>query len=101
MVGTNNTQVNGQSLTVNMAIPQTFNQLTLDTGSSVPTQWPRGYTITTSNDGTNFGAAIPTTSGASGQLTVISFATQVARYVRITLSGLSPSPFNMPWASRS
>ena len=98
VVGTNNTQVNGQSLTVNMAIPQTFNQLTLDTGSSVPTQFPRGYTITTSNDGTNFSAAIPTTAGATGQLTVINFATQVARYVRITLSGLNPSPFNTPWA---
>ena len=45
-----------------MAIPQTFNQLTLDTGSSVATQFPRGYTVTTSNDGTNFGAAIATGS---------------------------------------
>ena len=95
-VGTTNTQVNGQFLTIDMGVPQTFSQITLDTGSAVPTQFPRGYNVTTSNDNMTFGPVIASGAG-NGRFTNINFPTQQARYVKITLA-LNPSPVNTPWA---
>jgi RHS repeat-associated protein len=93
----NNTQVNGQWLQVDMGSPQTFNQITLDTGSTTATQFPRGFMVTTSNDGTTFGPSIANGAG-TGRFSNINFPTQLARFVRITLSLSNPSTVATPWA---
>lgn len=91
------TQVNGQWLQIDMASPRTFNQIVLDTGSTVTTQFPRGFNVTTSNDGSSFGPSIANGAG-TGRFTVINFVTQQARYVRITLALSNPSTVSTPWS---
>src|SRR4029079_6542715 len=41
-----------QTFTVDMGVAQVFNQLTLDAGTT-PNNFPRGYSLSVSNDGTN------------------------------------------------
>jgi beta-glucosidase len=59
-------------------------RLFLDCGGSTA-DYPRGYQVYLSEDGTNWGAPVATGSGAT--VTTISFAAHAARYVRITQTG--------------
>jgi glucosylceramidase len=78
-------QANGQWFRVDMASTKTFNQIVLDSGTSTG-DYPRGYQVFVSNDGTNWGSAIATGSG-TGQVVTITFATQSARYIKVVQTG--------------
>ena len=71
-------QANGQTFQVDMVTTQTFNQLTLDAGTST-NSFPRGYAVSVSNDGTNWGTPVATGTGSS-QVVTINFLTKTARW---------------------
>jgi len=71
----------GQAFTVDMLVLRTFNQITLDAGTT-SNNYPRGYSVSVSNDGVTFSPAVAAGTGAA--LTTINLPTQTARYIRIT-----------------
>jgi hypothetical protein len=83
------TQVNGQWFQVDMRAAQTFRQLTLDATGSAG-DYPRGYQVFVSNDGSTWGSPVATGAGTAG-VTTVSFATRSARYVRIVQTGSASS----------
>ncbi|HXI55623.1 MAG TPA: discoidin domain-containing protein, partial [Polyangia bacterium] len=78
-------QTNGQMFQVDMQTAQTFSQLTLDAGTSTG-DFPRGYQVFVSNDGTSWGSAIATGNGST-QLVTITFTARSARFVRVVQTG--------------
>jgi glucosylceramidase len=78
-------QVNGQWFQVDMGAVRTFNRIVLDAGASTG-DYPRGYQVFVSNDGTNWGSAIASGTGTTQSIS-ITFATQSARYLRIVQTG--------------
>lgn len=80
-------QTNGQWFQVDMRTPQIFNRVVIDAGGSIG-DYPRGYELYVSNDGTNWGSPVATGTG-SAQLIVVDFPTQAARYIRVVQRGSS------------
>src|SRR5258706_2372171 len=78
-------QANCQWFQVDMLSGKTFNQLTLDAGTSTG-DYPRGYQAFVSSDGTNWGSAVASGTG-SAQLVTVTFAVQTARYIRVVQTG--------------
>lgn len=78
-------QANGQWFQVDMGATNTFYQLVLDAGSST-SDYPRGYRVNVSNDGSNWGNPVATGAGTSA-VTTITLATNSARYIRVTQTG--------------
>ncbi|MFC1413949.1 discoidin domain-containing protein [Streptacidiphilus sp. N1-1] len=87
-------QVSGQWFQLDLGSAKTFNQLVLDTGAASAGDYPRGYTVQTSSDGSTWGSAIATGAG-SGQVTTITFPSTTARYLRVTQTGSSGSWFSV------
>ena len=81
-------QVDGQWFQVDMQVPQTFDQIELNTSSS-PGDYPRGYKVEVSNDGVNWGSSV-TNGNGSGSVVKINFPTQTARFIRVTQTGSVP-----------
>ncbi len=81
------TQYPGQWFQIDMKKAQHFDSIVLDNSWAL---WdsPDKYSVSVSNDGTNWGEPIATGSGQLG-ITTISFASQDARYIRITQLGTS------------
>jgi len=79
----------GMSFQVNMGKTQNFSSIALDCGASGG-DYPRGYQVFVSQDGTSWGNAIASGQG-SGDYTVISFSKQSARYVKVVLTASSGS----------
>lgn len=82
---TGTAQVNGQWFQVDMLSAKTFNQISLDAGSSTG-DYPRGYAVYVSNDGVNWGSPVASGTGST-QLINITFAMQTARYIKIVQTG--------------
>jgi glucosylceramidase len=81
-------QTPGQWLQVDLGATKTIRRVVLDTGAGRD-DYPRGYTLETSTDGTTW---TPAASGAgSGQLTTIDIPATSARYIRVTQTGSSGS----------
>jgi hypothetical protein len=78
-------QVNGQWFQVDMDSTNTIYRLVLDAASS-SSDYPRGYQVNLSSDGTTWGNPVATGAGSSA-VTTISFPTNTARYVRVTQTG--------------
>jgi glucosylceramidase len=91
-------QTSGQWFQLDLGSAKTFNQLVLDTGSASTGDYPRGYSVQTSSDGSTWSSAVATGAG-SGQLTTISFPSTTARYVRVTQTGSSGSWFSVAEAN--
>ena len=81
------TQYPGQWFQVDMKQPQTFDKVVLDNTWAL---WdsPHRYSLSVSQDGTQWGDPIATGSGQLG-ITTITFPPQTARYIRITQTGTS------------
>ncbi|MDQ2903005.1 MAG: discoidin domain-containing protein [Chloroflexota bacterium] len=79
----------GTTFQVDMGKVQSFSSIALDCGSSGG-DYPRGYQVFVSNDGTTWGNPIASGQGSSGY-TVIPFAKQSARYVKVVLTASSGS----------
>jgi hypothetical protein len=79
------TQYAGQWFQVDMKQERTFYKIVLDNTWAL---WdsPDKYSVSVSNDGTNWGNPIATGSGQLG-ITSITFPAQTARYIRITQTG--------------
>jgi hypothetical protein len=67
-----------------MGSAYSFSSITLDT-STHSGDYPHGYQVFVSNDGSNWGNAIASGNG-SGQLVTIPFATQSARFIKVVLT---------------
>ena len=65
--------------------PRNFDKIVLDNTWAC---WdsPGGYSVSVSNDGTNWGTPVATGAGQLG-MTTITFPEQTARYIRITQTG--------------
>ena len=70
-----------------MGSQQTLNQLILD-GGAWAGDYPRGYSISVSNDGVNWGTPVATGNPTGGNPITITFAAQTARYIKITQTGV-------------
>ncbi len=81
-------QAAGQQLTVNLGVPQSIDELQLQSPNS-PNDYARGFTVSTSVDGTNWTPEV-TCAGTSTPETVSFPATQ-AQYVQITLTAGDPT----------
>ncbi len=79
-------QSNGMWFQIDMGSTQSFNKIVLDVTNS-PNDYPVGYQVYVSNDGSNWGNAI--TSGSGSTITTITFGTQSARYIKIVQTGSS------------
>jgi sialate O-acetylesterase len=80
-------QANGQWFQVDMGSTNTFSQIVLDAANSSG-DYPRGYQVNLSNDGSNWGTPVTTGAGSSA-VTTISFSLQTARFIRVTQTGTS------------
>jgi hypothetical protein len=72
---------------IDMGSMQSFSQITLDLNGQANDS-AVSYSVTVSNDGTNWGSPIAMGTGGVALIT-ITFAQQTARYVRITQTGTS------------
>jgi glucosylceramidase len=85
---TGTAQAPGQFLQVDFGAALPARRVVFDTGVSVG-DYPRGYTVTTSRDGTHWTTVA---SGAgSGQFTTVDLMGAPVRYVRATLTAAAPS----------
>jgi endoglucanase Acf2 len=80
-------QVAGQWIVIDLQQVRTFDTVNLNAGNA--NDYPHGYRVLVSNDGVNWNPV--TTGGGAGQSTVINFARQNARYLRIEQTGTSSS----------
>jgi hypothetical protein len=74
-------QVPGQWFAVDMGSTNILNAIVLDCGPSTG-DYPRGYQVFLSKDGSNWGT--PVVAGSGAVVTTISFPAQAARYIRVT-----------------
>ena len=81
-------QTPGQWFQVDMGVTNLCNTIVMDCGGST-TDYPRGYLVYVSLDGTKWGNAVATGTGTV--VTRVSFATQPARFIRVTQTGSSGS----------
>ena len=79
-------QTNGQWYQLDFGQTQTFNRLLLDAGTSTG-DYPRGYQVQVSSDGTSW-TTVATGTGTS-QAVLVQFPVQVARYLKIIQTGTS------------
>jgi len=73
----------GHYYQVDMGEPQHFNCIMLNCGRN-PNDYPRGYEVNVSSDGLDWGK--PIAAGRGSPITLISFPSQAARFVRVTLT---------------
>lgn len=89
-------QAAGQSVTLDMGARTAIEQLTLDSGTiesgASSNDWPRGYEVTVSDDGTSWSAPIATGRGTK-RFTNIAFPTVDTRFVRVTLTAAAPAAY--------
>ncbi|HEY5583698.1 MAG TPA: RICIN domain-containing protein [Ruminiclostridium sp.] len=80
-------QANGQWFTIDMGSTKYITRILLN---SVNGDYPRGYQIYVSNDGTNWGSAIASGAGTSDDLDLVFddiYSCQTARYIKIVQTG--------------
>lgn len=81
-------QTPGQYLQVDLGHRQHVAQVVLDTGAGTG-DYPRGYTVTASTDGTRWTAVA--FGAGTGQLTTVALSGAPVRYVRVTLTASNGS----------
>jgi glucosylceramidase len=82
-------QASGHYLQVDFGKQIPARQVVFDTGASTG-DYPRGYAVEVSTDGTNWTTAVAAGTG-TGQFTTVSLDGAPIRYVRMTLTGSSGS----------
>ncbi|MFE9425899.1 glycoside hydrolase family 3 C-terminal domain-containing protein [Kitasatospora sp. NPDC006697] len=81
--------VPGQTVTVDMGAVHTVDGIALDAAGSA-SDYPRGYQVALSTDGSAWSAPVATGSGTAALVTA-GFPSQSARYIRVTQTGSSSS----------
>src|SRR6266850_5720192 len=84
-------QANGQFFQIDLGTAQSFNGIAMNAGMN---EFPRGYQVYVSNDGTNWGSAIAAGAGGS-QSTNVNFTSQVARYLRVVQTGNASASWSL------
>jgi hypothetical protein len=82
---TGNAMTSGMFFQVDMGANQTFDEIALDAAGNT-NDYPRGYQIFVSTDGTNFGNAIASGTGLSA-LIAVKFPAQNARFIKVVQTG--------------
>ncbi|WP_371477330.1 glycoside hydrolase family 3 C-terminal domain-containing protein [Kitasatospora sp. NBC_00315] len=80
---------NGQSITVDMGATHSIDQIGLDAGTSAG-DYPRGYQVQLSTDGTTWTSPVATGTGTTALVTA-SFPAQNARWIKVTQTGTNSS----------
>ncbi|MCW2502579.1 MAG: hypothetical protein JWO79_863 [Actinomycetia bacterium] len=80
----------GQWVQLDLGRSLAIRHVVLNAGAASPGDYPRGYTVSLSADGVTWGAPVATGAGTE-QVTRATFATQTARYVRITETAAAPN----------
>ncbi|HEY5583696.1 MAG TPA: RICIN domain-containing protein [Ruminiclostridium sp.] len=83
-------QTNGQSFTIDMGSSQYITRLLLNSSNG---DYPRGYQVFVSNDGTNWGSAVASGVGKSDDIDIIfdiSCSSPNGRYIKIVQTGSDP-----------
>jgi uncharacterized protein (DUF608 family) len=85
-------QAVGDWIMIDMLQNQTFNKITF---LNKPTDYPNGYDVFVSTDGTNFGKSIASGVGSanSTNTTEITFDSQTARYIKLVLTKSDPKHY--------
>jgi glucosylceramidase len=78
----------GQWVQVDLGGPQKVRRVVLDTGVDVG-DFPRGYALSTSKDGSHWNEPVATGAG-QGQLTTIDIAATGARFLRVVQTATAP-----------
>lgn len=86
-------QANGQWFQVNLGTKQVFDRVSFETRTDQRWDYPRGYQIQVSNDGSTWTTA--TTGEGWGWKQAIAFVPQYAQYLRITQTGSGPDWWSM------
>ena len=86
-------QANGQTFTIDMLSPQLADQLVLSSDGAT-SDYPRGYQVFASNDGTTWGTAIASGAGSSS-LVSIAFPILTTRYLQVVQTGSSSSSWSI------
>jgi glucosylceramidase len=82
-------QAPGQYLQVDFGRPVKARQVVFDTGVSL-TDYPRGYSVEVSTDGTHWITAVPNAAG-TGEFTTVNLNGRPIQYVRLTLTTADPN----------
>ncbi|THF82736.1 discoidin domain-containing protein [Cohnella fermenti] len=80
-------QASGQWFQVNMGSKKVFDQISLETDATNTGDYPVGYQVQVSNDGSSWTTVA--TGAGFGHKMVIPLATQFAQYIRVTQTGSS------------
>jgi beta-glucosidase len=78
-------QAAGQWFELDMGKPQTFREITVDSGARDPNDYMYGYQIVVSMDGMTWGSPIASGIGTATVVTA-DFAPVTARYIQIVLT---------------
>jgi glucosylceramidase len=81
-------QAPGQYLQADFGKPIPARQAVFDTGAST-SDYPRGYTVTTSQDGVSWRTAVASAQG-TGQFSTVDLSGAPIRFIRITLAAADP-----------
>lgn len=86
-------QTNGQYFTLNLGATSTFDKIVLDNGTN-KNDYPRGYEVYVSNDGTNWGTKIASgTPATESKVVEIVFPSQTAKFIKIVQTGSDSSKY--------
>jgi len=88
---TTSIQANGNFFQVDLGAQRTFTEIRMDT-TTTATDFPRSFNVGVSNDGSTF-TTVASAMGTSAVVTV-AFASQTARYIRVTLANLPAGQTN-------
>ena len=84
-------QTSGQSFQVDLGSARSFSRIVMDSAAG---EFPRGYEVYVSNDGTNWGRPIAKGTGTS-QSIAVRFPSQVARYIRVVQTGNATNAWSL------
>ena len=83
-------QAPGQTFTVDLGSTKPINKLLIDAGPTSASDYPRGYEVLTSNDGSSW-TKVASTYGGTRIIMVELFTTAFARHLRLVQTGTSGS----------
>lgn len=84
-------QAPGQTFTVDLGSARTVNTVELDAGTNSG-DYPRGYSVTTSTNGTAWSSPVASGSGTRSSV-IASFPATTARYLRVTQTGSASASY--------
>ena len=84
-------QTSGQSFQLDLGSARSFSRIVMDSAAG---EFPHGYEVYVSTDGTNWGSPIAKGTGTS-QSIAVSFPSQVARYIKVVQTGNAANSWSL------